>query len=97
MRGKRLQRVRGFGIVVGEQEVAYSVVQRVVQAALALEGVSFTECTIFQKQLYDLVVSAETGLENRGYHGALRTAASRAPSTNATSVIVGWLTRINGV
>ena len=67
--GERLQGVRGFGVVVGEQQVAYPVVEGVVQTSLALEGVSLAQCAILQQQLDDLVVATETSLMRNGYWG----------------------------
>lgn len=60
--GERLQRVGRLGVVVRQKQVADSVVQGIVQAALALEGVALTEGTILEQQAYDLVVAAQTGL-----------------------------------
>lgn len=64
--GKRLQWICGLGIVVGKQQVAYAVVEGVVQAALTLKGVALTERAVLEQQAYDLEVAAQTGLEGEG-------------------------------
>jgi hypothetical protein len=40
MGGKRLQWVRRLRVVIGKEKVPNAIVERVVQASLALEGVS---------------------------------------------------------
>lgn len=62
MRGERLQGVCRLCIVVGQQQITYAVVQRIVQAALALEGVSLAQRTILKQQSYNLVMAAQAGL-----------------------------------
>lgn len=62
MRCERLQWIRRLRVVIRQEQVAYSVVQRIVQAALALEGVSLTERTILKQQAYNLIMTAQTGL-----------------------------------
>lgn len=54
--GEGLQRVRGFGVVVGQEQVAYAIVEGVVQGSLTLEGISFAQCAVLEQQLYDFVV-----------------------------------------
>lgn len=50
--------VRGFGEVVLQEEVADPVVEGVVDAALALEGVAFGEGAGFKEELDKLIVAA---------------------------------------
>lgn len=62
MRRQRLQWVCRFRVVIRQEQVAYSVVERIVQTALTLERVSLTEGAVLEQQAYDLVVTAQTGL-----------------------------------
>lgn len=48
MASKRLKRVARLGIIIGEEEIADLVIQRIVEAAFALEGIPLAECTRFQ-------------------------------------------------
>ena len=50
--------VGGLGEVVLQQEVAYAVVEGVVDAALALEGVPLGEGARFEEELDELEVAA---------------------------------------
>ena len=58
MGSERLQRIRRFRIVVTQQQVSDAIVQSIVQAALALEGVSFTFRTLLQQHLNEFEVAA---------------------------------------
>lgn len=55
----RLQRVRGLGVVVFEQEIADAVVEGVIETAFALEGVALADGAVLEEQLDDVVVAAE--------------------------------------
>ena len=60
-----LQRVGRLGVVVGEEQIADAIVQCIVQAALALEGVTLAQGTVLKQQLYNFIVAAETSLGRR--------------------------------
>lgn len=62
---KGLEWVRRFGVVVGKEEVAYAVVQGVVETSLALEGIPFAQSAILKKEAYDFVVSTEASQNER--------------------------------
>lgn len=91
MGGKRLQRIRRFCIVVGQQQVSYAVVEGIVQTSLALESVALTEGAVLEQQAYDLVVATQTGL--RGPSAPCICAAAAA----VVSGVGIWLTKIKGV
>lgn len=62
MRRQRLQWICTLGVIVGHEQVAYAVVKCVVEAALALEGVSLAEGAGLEEKLYDFEVAAEASL-----------------------------------
>lgn len=62
MASQGLKRVARLGVVIREEEVADLVIQCIVEAAFALEGVSLAECTRFQQELHNFKVSTKTSL-----------------------------------
>lgn len=62
MCSKRLERVGRLRIVIRKKKVAYTIVERVVKTSFALKGIAFAECTVFEQQSNDFVVSTETCL-----------------------------------
>ena len=63
MRGKRLQRIGAFRVVILEEEVSDSIVQGIVKTSFTLEGISFTESAGLEEQIHDFVMSAEACLD----------------------------------
>lgn len=66
MCGQRLKGARRLCVVVREEEVSYAVVEGVVQAALALEGIAFAEGAVLKQQADDFIVATEASLVEEG-------------------------------
>lgn len=58
MSGERLERIARFGVVILEEEIADFIVEGIVEAAFALEGVSFAKGAGFEEDLDDFEVAA---------------------------------------
>lgn len=60
--GKWLERVRGLGVVVLQEQIPDTIIQSVVEASLALESVSLAQSARLEQELHNFIVAAKTCL-----------------------------------
>jgi hypothetical protein len=60
--GERLKQASGLRKVIGEEEVPYAVVERIVETALALESIALAKSTVFKEQPDYFIMSTEASL-----------------------------------